>query len=451
MFTAHFFMRFNPATLEDLNITNLGPRLVPSPGWKRDFPAEGAGWHSDGDRILLNDHLKSVTAAMREGGEPPSLELAGPRHEVFFNPADTCCAIVTCGGLCPGINDVIRAIVMQAYYVYGVRRILGIPYGYEGLDPAHGHKPIELTPDDVRTIPYFGGSFLGSSRGRKDTQVMVNRLEALGVNILFVIGGDGSQRGAHEIFEEVQRRGGHIAIVGVPKTIDNDLMFMDRSFGYQTAFTAAFHAVTAAHTEAHCARNGVGLVKLMGRDSGFIACSAALATGEANAVLIPEVPFALEGPNGLLELIERRLSLRGHAVVIVAEGAGQDLIPAREQAKDASGNMLHADIGIFLRDRITRHFKERGIELNLKYIDPSYLIRSVPAAPEDRVFCLNLGRHAVHAGMAGKTGMVVARWHQRFVHLPMSLVTSGRRKVDPDGDLWRSVVEVTGQPARMGA
>lgn len=442
----------NPVTitLEDLNIANLGPRKIPSPGWQRDFAAEGSGWHSDGDRILLNDHIESVNAAMAAGTELPTLELAGPRHNIYFKPADTCCAIVTCGGLCPGINDVIRAIVMQAHYVYGVRRILGIQYGYEGLDPAFGHKPLELTPDEVRNIPYFGGSYLGSSRGRKDTKVMVNRLEALGVNILFVIGGDGSQRGAHDIYEEVQRRGGSIAIVGVPKTIDNDLMFMDRSFGYQTAFAAAFHAVAAAHTEARGARNGVSLVKLMGRDSGFIACSAALATGEANAVLIPEVPFSLDGENGLLAVIEQRLASRGHAVVIVAEGAGQDLIPTTGHTMDASGNKLHADIGLFLKDVIIRHFGEKKIDMNLKYIDPSYLIRSVPAAPEDRIFCLNLGRHAVHAGMAGKTGMVVARWHNRFVHLAMNVVTRGRRKVDPNGDLWRSVVESTGQPARMG-
>ena len=314
-------------TTDDLHITNLGPRAIPSPGWKRDFAAEGSGWHSDGDRILLDDHFKSVATAMQGGGDPPTLELAGPRHEIFFNPADTCCAIVTCGGLCPGINDVIRAIVMQAYYVYGVRRILGIQFGYEGLDPAYGHKPIELTPGRGQEHPLLRRLVSRFLARPQDTKVMVNRLEALGVNILFVIGGDGSQRGAHDIYEEVQRRGGRIAIVGVPKTIDNDLMFMDRSFGYQTAFAAAFHAVTAAHTEARGARNGVGLVKLMGRDSGFIACSAALATGEANAVLIPEVPFSLEGANGLLELIERRLASRGHAVVITAEGAGRTSFP----------------------------------------------------------------------------------------------------------------------------
>jgi 6-phosphofructokinase 1 len=269
------------------------------------------------------------------------------------------------------------------------------------------------------------------------------------VDILYVIGGDGSQRGALAIHEEVRQRGTRIAVVGIPKTIDNDIMFMDRSFGYHTAFAMAFHAVGSAHTEARGVRNGLGLVKLMGRDSGFIACSAALATGEANAVLIPEVPFKLAGENGLLALVEERIASRGHAVVIAAEGAGQDLIQDAEVKTDASGNKLHADIGAFLKDRIAAHFKTKQMELNVKYIDPSYLIRSVPASPEDRVFCLNLGRHAVHAGMAGKTGMVVARWHHRYVHLPMQLVTRGRRKVDPTGDLWRSVIESTGQPVHM--
>ncbi len=443
-------MHSDAVTSGDLNITNLGPREISSPANTRDFAHDGSCWHTDGDRIVLNDHMDSIRDAMRLDIDPPSIELAGPRREIFFKPADTCIAIVTCGGLCPGINDVIRSIVMQAYYTYGVREILGIQYGYEGLDPAFGHKPIELTPDRVMNITSFGGSILGTSRGKRDVKVMANRLEALGVNILYVIGGDGSQRGAQVIHEELQQRGSRIAVIGVPKTIDNDIMFMDRSFGYQTAFAVAFHAVTSAHTEAKGARNGVGLVKLMGRDSGFIACSAALATGDANAVLIPEVPFRLDGETGLFALIEQRLASRGHAVVIAAEGAGQDLIPDAEHATDASGNKLHADIGIFLKERIAAHFMKRGIEANLKYIDPSYLIRSVPASPEDRIFCLNLGRHAVHAGMAGKTGMVVARWHQSYVHLPMSLVTRGRRKVDPSGDLWRSVIESTGQPTRIG-
>lgn len=437
-------------TPDDLNITNLGPCEVRSPGCDRDFAAEGGCWITDDDRIVLNDRMDSVREAMRIDIDPPSIELAGPRRDIYFKPEETSIAIVTCGGLCPGINDVIRSIVMHAWHNYGVRRIHGIQYGFEGLDPSFGHKPMELTPDTVANISSFGGSILGTSRGKREVKVMANRLEALGVNILFVIGGDGSQKGARAIYDEIHQRGGKISVVGVPKTIDNDIRFMDRSFGYQTAFAAAFHAVKGAHVEAQGARGGLGLVKLMGRDSGFIACSTALATGSANVVLIPEVPFTLDGPNGLLAVLEDRISKRGHAVVVAAEGAGQDLIPETERAVDASGNLLHADIGLFLKDRISKHFKDKKLELNLKYIDPSYIIRSVPAAPEDRIFCLNLGRHAVHAAMAGKTGMVVARWHQSYVHLPMSLVTRGRRKVDPAGDLWRSVIESTGQPANMG-
>lgn len=434
----------------NLTISNLGPRLFPSPTLKRGYSPEGPAWHSDGDRILLNDHVSVVEHALKYHTPLKSIELAGPRREIFFDPAKSACAIVTCGGLCPGLNDVIRAIVMQARYGYGVERILGIRYGYEGLNPAFGHEPMDLTPQSVSNIHHFGGTFLGSSRGKQDAAVMADRLEELGINMLFVIGGDGSQRGANALNQEFEKRQHPISVIGVPKTIDNDLLYMDRSFGYHTAFASAFQAVTSAHTEASGARNGVGLVKLMGRDSGFIACSAALATGEANFVLIPEVPFQLQGDTGLLAMLERRLAERGHAVVIVAEGAGQDLFDAAALGCDASGNHRYGDIGTFLKDCFAAHFKEKGTELNLKYIDPSYIIRSVPAAPEDRVFCSNLGRHAVHAAMAGKTGMVVARWHQRFVHLPMDLVTSGRRKVDPQGDLWRSVLESTGQPAKMG-
>ena len=439
-----------PPSYGNLTISNLGPRLFPTPSLKRGYSPEGSAWHSDGDRILLNDHIDAVQHAIQYHTPLKSIELAGPRREIFFDPTKTTCAIVTCGGLCPGLNDVIRAIVMQARYGYGIQRILGIRFGYEGLNPAYGHEPMELTPHNVSNIHYFGGTLLGSSRGKQDCAVMADRLEELGVNLLFVIGGDGSQRGANDLNKEFEKRRHPIAIVGVPKTIDNDLLYMDRSFGYQTAFTAAFQAVISAHTEARGARNGIGLVKLMGRDSGFIACSAALATGEANFVLIPEVPFKLEGANGLLALIEQRLAERSHAVIIVAEGAGQDLLAECDLGCDASGNQRYGDIGLFLKDRISRHFKEKETELNLKYIDPSYIIRSVPAAPEDRVFCYNLGRHAVHAAMAGKTGMVIARWHQRFVHLPMDLVTSGRRKVDAQGDLWRSVLESTGQPAKIG-
>ena len=438
-------------TNEDLKVPSLGPCLLRSPGLVGDLVEESGGWTEDDERILLDDREDMVRKALRaDRGALPAIELAGPRRDIFFDPAETCCGIVTCGGLCPGLNDVIRAIVMQAWFGYGVRRVLGLRYGYEGLNPEFGHEPIVLTPDKVSQIHHLGGTVLGTSRGKQDIGVMADHLDALGITMLFVVGGDGSQRGANALYQEMQRRGKKVAVVGVPKTIDNDLPFMDRSFGYETAFTAAFHAVHSAHSEARGARNGIGLVKLMGRDSGFIACSTALATGEANFVLIPEVSFRLEGTNGLFALLENRLATRDHAVIVVAEGAGQDLVGGTDLGTDASGNKKFADIGLFLKDEIARHFQASGTEANVKYIDPSYIIRAVPASPEDRIFCQTLGRHAVHAAMAGKTGLVVARWHQRFVHLPMGLVTRGRRKVDPQGDLWRSVLEATGQPVRIG-
>lgn len=279
---------------------------------------------------------------------------------------------------------------------------------------------------------------------------MVDALAALDIQILFVVGGDGSQRGARDIVNESTRRGLRLSVIGIPKTIDNDLLYMDRSFGYLTAFSEASRSLAVAHDEARGVRNGIGLVKLMGRDSGFIACAGALANAEANFVLIPEVPFRLEGKSGLLACVEARLRQRRHALIVVAEGAGQDLFEQRTQETDASGNRRYGDIGVFLKEQLQAYFRSKSMACNLRYIDPSYQLRGGVATPEDRIFCLQLARHAVHAAMAGKTGMVVALWHQRYVHLPVHLVAEGRSKVAIEGDLWRSVLESTGQPARMG-
>ena len=431
---------------EDLVIRSLGERKINSP--LESFFAESQTKHefySDDSRVVIDQDLVHVRSLVDGGGELPCFERAGPRRKIYFDPKNTVCAIVTCGGLCPGLNDVIRAIVLQAHYRYGVNRIYGIPYGYEGLIPDYEHPIINLTPQYVSSIHTFGGTALGTSRGPQDVHRMVDRLQELHVNVLFVIGGDGTQRGARDIENEARRRGMKLAVVGVPKTIDNDMIYMDKSFGYETAVAAAVTAINAAHTEARSSRHGVGLVKLMGRHSGFIACSSAIASGEVNCVLIPEVPVVLEGPNGLLEYLFRRVIERGHAVVTVAEGAGQEYVEAA-LGHDASGNRKLGDIGVYLRDRIGAYFKERQTELNLKYIDPSYMIRSVPAATNDRIYCMRLGQAAVHAAMAGKTGLVVARWHSSYVHVPIAVATSARRMVDPGGDLWLCVLESTGQP-----
>jgi 6-phosphofructokinase 1 len=378
---------------------------------------------------------------------PAYFQEAGPRERIYFDPPKTKCAIVTSGGLCPGINDVIRAIVMEAQHRYGVHTILGIRYGLEGFIPAYGHEVIELTPESVSSIHEFGGTILGSSRGPQSPEDIVDSLERLNISILFLIGGDGTMRAAQKVHQEIQQRGLKISIIGIPKTIDNDIPFITRSFGFDTAVEKATEAIRSAHTEALGACNGIGMVKLMGREAGFIAAQAAMALKDVNYVLVPEVKFDLEGPNGLLTTLEHRLQQRRHAVIVVAEGAGQDLV--HSQGSDASGNPVLGDITGLLISEIKRHFKELSIPLTLKFIDPSYIIRSVPANSNDRVYCGFLGMNAVHAAMAGKTGMVVSKMHEIYVHIPLHLVTNGRKRLDPSSNYWQAVLESTGQPVSM--
>lgn len=435
----------------DLVIPSLGPCTLESPltRYNTTSPQPSVKFVTDSEKVLLEDDLALVKETLSAGRELTALEKAGPRREIFFHPANTRAAIVTCGGLCPGLNDVIRGLVMQLYHRYGVKSIKGVKFGYEGFIPSYGHEMVDLSPERIEIIHKLGGTMLGSSRGPQDVNAIVDQMVQLSINILFVIGGDGSLRGALQISEAVRERGLKISVVGIPKTIDNDIMFVDKSFGFETAFAEAVKSITAAHTEALGAVNGIGLVKLMGRHSGFIACFAALAEGEANFVLIPEVPFTLEGEHGFLNDLEARLKHRKHAVIVLAEGACQDLMEIEALGTDASGNQKLGDAGLFLKQKIEAHFRAKKMEISLKYIDPSYVIRSVPASPQDSVFCNRLAQNAVHAAMAGKTGMLVGRWHGNFVHLPIGLVTSGRRRVDPNGELWLSVLECTGQRPEM--
>jgi 6-phosphofructokinase 1 len=425
-------------TIESLGTCEFDSPLRHSGGLEVNFK-------SDASRVLIDHRIGPDKLPQLE----MSLETAGPRERIFFNPPKTTAAIVTCGGLCPGLNDIIRGIVTQCHYRYGVTRTLGLRYGYEGLVQRYGHTPMILRPESVAQIHNFGGTILGSSRGPQDVGEMVDTLEEMKIDILFVVGGDGTLKGSAAIAAEIKRRGLKKAVVGIPKTIDNDILFLDKSFGFETAFAVAVQAVKCAFVEARGSLNGIGLIKLMGRDSGFIACYAALAGGNVDFVLIPEVPFALEGPGGLLEQLLYRLSKRKSAVIVVAEGAGQDLIHAGA-GTDASGNKKLGDIGIFLNEKINAFFKKRNFDASLKYIDPSYLIRSVPANAADNFYCSQLAQHAVHAAMAGKTSMLVGRWHGAFVHLPVWMATQGRAKVDPTRDLWHTVLESTGQPARLG-
>jgi 6-phosphofructokinase 1 len=432
----------------DFTIATLGTARIASPmASLLESRRTTEHYVNEGDRILYDDTLAGVSS---RGGldKLPSMEPGGPRHKIFFDPSKTRVAIVTCGGLCPGLNDVISGLVRTLTYHYQVRRVMGIRNGYQGFVAAYGHDVIDLAPENVRDIVTDGGTMLGTSRGPQDPEEIVDCLERLHVNILFVVGGDGSMRGAMQIAEVIAERGERIAVVGVPKTIDNDIPYIDQSFGFQTAFAYASDAIRAASVEATSTANGIGLVKLMGRHSGFIACYAALARSGADAVVIPEVPFALEGEGGLLNYLMQRVRERGSAVVVAAEGAGQDLLESSD-GRDASGNARLQDVGPFLRQRIGAHFEEAGVETSIRYIDPSYAIRSVPANPYDSVYCVRLAQAAVHAAMSGRTEMVVGRYRRRFVHIPMATAVSRRNQVDPQGDLWLAVLQSTGQPVNF--
>ncbi|GAB7193259.1 ATP-dependent 6-phosphofructokinase [Kineococcus sp. NUM-3379] len=434
----------------DFTVETLGPCTVDSPLAPR-LNARRTTHHyvQPTDRVLFDDTLSKIERRDRPVSELPAMEPCGPRDRIFFDPSKTRVGIVTCGGLCPGINNVIRGLVTELQKHYGVRRIYGFRNGYQGFVPRYGHDVVDLSVDVVDGIDGEGGTILGTSRGEQDCAEIADCLERMGISILFVIGGDGTMRGAQKISAELRERGQKTAVVCIPKTIDNDIPFIDQSFGFQSAFSEATRSIRSAKVEARTAPNGVSVVKLMGRHSGFIACYAALAQNDADYVLIPEIPFQLEGPHGFLADLRSRVKEQGHAVVVVAEGAGQELFEA-DEARDASGNKKLKDVGKLLRDRLIEDFAEHGMEINMRYIDPSYVIRSVPANPYDSVYCTRLAHAAVHAAMAGRTNMVVGRWRRRFVHIPINLAVSSRNQVDPNGDLWWSVLEATGQPWTFG-
>ncbi len=432
-------------TADQLKVSSLGECRYAS-------PLALSTTRGDGISDFTPDDARLLYRADFSGAELPdaslAFEKAGPRQRIFFNPADTAAAIATCGGLCPGLNNVIRSVFLQLHHGYGVRHVLGVRYGYAGLNEARGAPPVRLTEAYVESIHKLGGTVLGSSRGPEDPRVMVDWLERRKVNLFFPVGGDGTQRGAREIAAEASRRGLPLAVVGIPKTIDNDLPYVWESFGYKTALEKAREVLDCAHAEAKGVRNGIGLVKLMGRHSGSIAAGATLASQEVNFTLVPEVPFRLDGDGGFLKALERRIVARGHAVVVVAEGAGQDLLP-RETGRDASGNVKLGDIGPFLRAKIQEHFAAAGIPVNVRYFDPSYIIRSVPAGTEDALLCDRLARYAVHAAMAGKTGVVIGLWYNTFIHVPTALIHGEVKRLRPESDVWRAVLAATGQPAKF--
>jgi 6-phosphofructokinase 1 len=435
---------------KDFEVQRLGKCTVPSPLNLSREDGDGVfNYITDDERVLLDASLSNYRKCQEMNQEPLSFEKAGPKEKIYFDPSKTKVAIVTCGGLCPGLNNVIRGLVMHLYNRYSVTRIIGIKYGFEGFIPKYKHDIIELLPDMVEDIHMHGGSILGSSRGPQDVSEIVDALERMNINILFTIGGDGTLRGAQAITDEINARGLKIAVAGIPKTIDNDISYIEKSFGFETAFTIATEVLRGAHNEAKGAYNGIALVKLMGRDSGFIAANAALAVQEVNYVIIPEMEFDLYGPKGFLKVLRERLERKNHALIAVAEGAGQNLFEKHQEKSDKSGNIVYHDIGLFLKDKIIEEFDHKQFQYTLKYIDPSYIIRSAPANANDSLFSNILAQNAVHAVMAGRTGFIVGRWNSQFNIMPIPVAVKERKKISLEGELWSDVLETTGQPVKM--
>lgn len=429
----------------DTTIPTLGPLRVPSPIKRGEKGELSRSFVNDTDKVVMDVDLNHINEMIQEGQSLPAFEMAGPREKLYFDPSKLRCGIVTCGGLCPGLNDIIRAVVLELFYGYGVKNIFGFKYGLQGFIPKYMHDIMDLKPEIVANIHEMGGSILGSSRGPQPIDEIVDSIERMNIGILFMVGGDGTLVAATKIADTITERGLKISVIGIPKTIDNDIHLVSRSFGFDTAVDVATQAIRSAHNESSAYPNGIGLIKLMGRHSGFIAATATLAQQDVNFVLIPEVDFDLIGPNGFLAALEKRLNQRGHAVIVAAEGAGQKYFENVTTERDESGNIRLKDIGLFLRNTIISYFHAKDIDVSLKYIDPSYMIRSLPANANDNVFCSFLGRDAVHAGMAGKTKLLVGRWNNHFVHIPMSASAGKRKKIDPREKLWLGVLGATGQ------
>jgi len=368
---------------------------------------------------------------------------AGPRSSLFFRPSHVNAGIVTCGGLCPGLNSVIRDVTKSCFELYGVQSVIGFHGGFSGIFS----MPFErLTLESTQGIQNLGGTILSSARGGFDADRILNKLEDLRISQLFIVGGDGSMRGARELVVAITKRPWPVAIIGIPKTIDNDIGLIDHSFGFQTAVEETLRAVRAAKVEAACSINGVGVVQCMGRHAGYIAAQVTLASAEVDLCIIPEVPIAIDGSLDVLEHVIRVVEKKGHAVVVVAEGAGENLLGKSEEF-DASGNRRLRPIGPWIKEAIAERLTMRGLGRQVRLIDPSYMVRSVAAYSVDSILCTLLSLAAVHAAMDGYTGVCVALVNGRSVMVPLDLIVEASpRKVDVCSRTYERIVSLTSQP-----
>lgn len=394
--------------------------------------------------------LSTVNYNITHGPEKESSDLefikGGPRSQIYFSPKKVVAAIVTCGGLCPGLNVVIREITYTLWQNYGVSKIYGIQYGYRGF---YTYNWIELTPQTTKHIHKLGGTILGSSRGGFDIKKIMARIKSKGVNQIYIIGGDGTLRGASAIHDYVKQKKLEISVISLPKTIDNDIPIIDRSFGYQTSVEEALKAINSAETEAMSAEYGIGLVKLMGRAAGHIALEACLSQRSVNVLLIPEIKFELYGPKGFLEYVYRRLLNKHHCVIVVAEGASEAVLDADfpDLGVDPSGNKILPDIGTFIKSKIVKYCADKGLESTLKYIDPTYMIRTTASNAFDTQICAQLAYNSVHGAMSGFSGFCTGLVHNRCCYIPIDMLKQGNRRIKPKSRKWQRLLAATGQPS----
>ncbi|KAF5742823.1 ATP-dependent 6-phosphofructokinase 2 [Tripterygium wilfordii] len=406
------------------------------------------GFYVSPTDVVLGQVAHDLSGKFSSPTPPLAYHRAGPRKDIFFEPQNTRAAIITCGGLCPGMNTVIRELVVGLWELYGVRKIYGVVAGYRGF---YSMEPIELNPKLVHNWHKRGGTALETSRGGFDLDKIVDSIEHHEFNQVYIIGGDGTMRGVVKIFNEILRRRLKVGVVGIPKTVDNDVGIIDRSFGFQTAVEMAQQAISAAHVEAESAVNGIGLVKLMGRSTGHIALHAILSSRDVDCCLIPEDKFYLEGKGGLFEFLEQRLKENGHAVLVVSEGAGQDMIPrsdAQKEERDESGNLVFLDVGPWLKSELKNWWaRDHPNELfTVKYIDPTYMIRAVPANATDNLYCTLLAHSAIHGVMAGYTGFVAGPINGIYAYIPVEEVAKSKNEVNTKDHKWAWVRSVTNQP-----
>ena len=358
---------------------------------------------------------------------------AGPRKEIAWDPIHTKVAIVTCGGLCPGLNTVIRELYITLHHKYGVKFVYGVKNGYKGF---YSDNLVRLDDDIIRDIHHKGGSILGTSRGGTDVKKIVDSIAHRGISHLYAIGGNGTQKGLFEINKEIKKRGLCVSVVGIPKTIDNDLCIIDKSFGFDTSVQEAQRAIQAAKVEIEAFNNAVGIVKVMGRNSGFIAMYSSLASKDVDCCLIPEIPFDIEYDHGVLHYIKECLHKKDKILIVVSEGAGQHYI------NDPVNKNLN-DFGIWLCEVVRSNVPN----VCIKYIDPTYTIRAITPNASDSIYCTILAQSAVHGAFCGYTNFIVGPVNGKHAYIPLQMAIHETNTVSEDDRMWFRLISANGQPS----